>query len=150
PTSHQYFFFSKVIQKGLNIMNIINCDIAFRGKCISTGEWVYGVPVSNSRKTCIVRLNDSDELTSIQVIPETVGRFTELYDKKGNGICVGDIVFYRNIYSNMFLQVKWINYFGMFIAENVKMPKSILLSNINHKVEIMGNIHDNPEWLENV
>lgn len=134
-------------------MNIINCDVAFRGKSISTGKWVYGVPVSNSRKTCIVRLNDSDELTSIQVIPETVGRFTELYDKKGNGICVGDIVFYRNyrnIYSNMFLQVKWINYFGMFTAENGKIPKVILLSNINHKVEIISNIHDNPEWLKSV
>lgn len=134
-------------------MNIVNCDVAFRGKSITTGEWVYGVPVSNSRKTCIVRLNDSDELTSIQVIPETVGQFTELYDKKGNGICVGDIVFYRNyrnIYGNMFLQIKWIDYFGMFTAENDKIPKVILLSNINRKVEIIGNIHDNPELLKNV
>ncbi|MCM1508072.1 MAG: YopX family protein [Ruminococcus flavefaciens] len=127
-------------------MNIVNCDVAFRGKSISTGEWVYGVPVSNSRKTCIVRLNDSDELTSIQVIPETVGQFTELYDKKGNGICVGDIVFYRN----MFFQIKWIDYFGMFTAENDKIPKVILLSNINRKVEIIGNIHDNPELLKNL
>lgn len=131
-------------------MNIINCDVAFRGKSISTGEWVYGVPVSNSRQTFIVRLKDSGELKSVQVIPETVGQFTELYDKKGNGICVDDIVFYRNIHGNMILQVKWIDYFGMFTAESGKIPKVILLSNINRNVEIIGNIHDNPEWLKSV
>ncbi|MDE6424709.1 MAG: hypothetical protein K2K89_01015, partial [Ruminococcus sp.] len=153
PTSHQYFFFSKVIQKGLNIMNIINCDVAFRGKSISTGEWVYGVPVSNSRKTCIVRLNDSDELKSVQVIPETVGQFTGFYDQKGNGICVDDIILYRNIrniHGNMILQVKWTGYFGMFTAESDRPIKVVQLSNINRKVEIIGNIHDNHEWLENV
>lgn len=131
----------------------MNYEILFRGKKLDNNEWVYGVPVSNSHKTCIVRLNDSDELTSIQVIPETVGRFTELYDKKGNGICVGDIIFYRNyrnIYGNMILQVKWVDYFGMFTAENDRLPKAVLLSKINHKVEIIGNIHDNPEWLKSI
>lgn len=134
-------------------MNIINCDVAFRGKSISTGEWVYGVPVSNSRQTFIVRLKDSGELKSVQVSPETVGQFTELYDKKGNGIFVDDIVLYRNrrnIFDNMRLQVKWIHYFGMFTAENGKICKAIQLSNINRNVEIIGNIHDNPEWLKSV
>ncbi len=125
-------------------MNIINCDVAFRGKSISTGEWVYGVPVSNSHKTCIIRLNDSDDLKSFQVIPETVGQFTELYDKQGNGIFIDDIV----IYPNMILQVKWISYFGTITAENDEIPKVVLLSNINRKVRVIGNIHDNPELLK--
>lgn len=126
---------------------MLNYNVEFRGKSISTGEWVYGVPVSNSHQTFIVRLNDSGELKSVQVIHETVGQFTELYDKKGKGICVDDIVFYRNIHGNMFLQVKWLAYFGMFTAENGKIPKVILLSNINRNIEIIGNIHDNPDLL---
>lgn len=102
-------------------MNIVNCDVAFRGKSISTGEWVYGVPVSNSCKTCIIRLNDLDELKSFQVIPETVGQFTELYDKQGNGIFIDDIVIYRN----MILQVKWISYFGMITAEKIVLGEEL-------------------------
>ena len=131
----------------------MNNEILFRGKRLDNDEWVYGVPVSDSSKTCIVRLNDSDELTSIQVIPETVGQFTGFYDKKGNGICVGDIVFYRNyrnIYGNMILQVKWVDYFGMFTAESDRPIKVVQLSHINHNVEVFGNIHDNPELLKSV
>ena len=137
--------------KNIERSDIMNHEILFRGKRLDNDEWVYGVPVSDSSKTCIISLSDSDELKSVQVIPETVGQFTGFYDRKGNGICVDDIVIYRNyrnIFSSMFLQVKWVDYFGMFTAENGEISKVILLSNINRKVEIISNIHDNPEWLK--
>lgn len=128
----------------------MNSEILFRGKRLDNDEWVYGMPVANSRKTCIISLSDSDELKSIQVIPETVGQFTGFYDKKGNGICVDDIIFYGNIHGNMILQVKWVGYFGMFTTESDKPIKVVQLSNINRKVEIIGNIHDNPELLQSI
>ena len=131
----------------------MNHEILFRGKRLDNDEWVYGVPVSDSSKTCIISLSDSDELKSVQVIPETVGQFTGFYDRKGNGICVDDIVIYRNyrnIHGNMILQVKWIGYFGMFTAESDRPIKVVQLSNINRKVEVFGNIHDNPELLKSV
>ena len=128
----------------------MNSEILFRGKRLDNNEWVYGVPVSDSSKTCIISLNDSDELKRVTVIPETVGQFTGFYDKKGNGICVDDIILYRNIHGNMILQVKWTGYFGMFTAESDRPIKVVQLSNINRKVEVFGNIHDNPELLKSV
>ena len=139
--------------KNIERSDIMNHEILFRGKRLDNDEWVYGVPVSDSSKTCIISMNDSDELKSVQVIPETVGQFTGFYDRKGNGICVDDIILYRNyhnIHNNMILQVKWIGYFGMFTAESDRPIKVVQLSNINRKVEIIGNIHDNPELLQSI
>lgn len=73
-------------------------DILFRGKRFDNGEWVEGYycPTPFSRFPCKPAIYPADIINSnwqgIEVIPETIGQYTDLNDKKGQKIFKGDIV----------------------------------------------------------
>ena len=96
-------------------------EIKFRGKRVNNGEWVYGfycelkdlvghISIANwVPKYYIIslkaRLRDNEygdfNLDGVfEVIPETVGQFIGLSDKKGIGIYKGDIVIIQDEYDN--------------------------------------------------
>lgn len=130
--------------------------IKFRGKDYETGEWTQGhffqrlghypaiiEPRPHNGKVMYVETAVSDE---------TVGQFTGMLDKNGKEIYEGDILRLGNSPSGI-CEVKWngsITAFCIrFSYENELGSKPLGEWVICERdIEIIGNIHDNPELLK--
>ena len=131
-------------------------EIIFRGKRIDNGEWVYGSLFVGFQKCyicpeAIAMYNFDGALCLggfVEVSPESVGQYTGLKDKHGKKIFEGDILLLDDIKGI-------VNYgTGCFC---VKLPSPDYLYRNNPAIdmvlneypglEIIGNIHDNPELL---
>ena len=129
--------------------------ILFRGKRIDNGEWVYGVafPHDNCGKVTMFRQNQGDgALEGLEVLHETVGQYTGLTDKNGKKIFDGDIVKVTGLYPDrdgeqriwrQFRVGEVFYYHGAFFFGKWELQKAS-----EKCIEIIGNIHDNPELLE--
>lgn len=126
-------------------------EILFRGKRKDNGEWVKGdfcspcniVFLENGYDAALGK-NDCPICNDLEVILETVGQYTGLTDKHGNKFFEGDICKHRSYYSgNIVISV--VTYTdGQFLA----MPDKNSGFNLSDELEVIGNIHDNPELLE--
>lgn len=126
--------------------------IKFRAKNLD-GEWVYGFYVEEDRQT----LNGFEKKYLIvnddghhYVKPETVGQFTGLYDKNGKEIYEGDIIIEKLRRARIDGE-KLVICFDDFEwqgknANGVTTSLSLLVE--YHTIEVIGNIHDNPELLK--
>lgn len=124
-------------------------EVLFRGKSVVTGDWIYGVPVSNDYITCIFKLIDGlGELKGFQVKPETVGQCTGLTDKNGTKIFEGDIIEYEEQYGIARYSVAYRNKSACFC---VKSCNDIIMGDFtfydSKKCKVIGNVYDNPELL---
>ena len=142
-------------------------EILFRGKRLHDNKWIYGNFVSDCegnphiiepRFFCEdghhLQYEDNTD-TPVFIIPETVGQYTGLADKNGvrifegdicrfkrfNDIHVGEIVF--NVTTASFVM----RYQSIVGAYGEKATQKMLLS-VCDDIEVIGNIHDNPELLE--
>lgn len=108
--------------------------IKFRGKRVDNGKWVYGDLFQSfcEDKAFINPTNclNMDEYDFREVDKETVGQFIGVLDKNG-----------KEMYEDDVMQI--IN--GKC---KVDMHYSTLYHIEHHKIEIIGNIHDNPELLK--
>ena len=111
-------------------------EILFRGKSVYTGKWAVSV--------CPHGVMHSGHLCD-DFMPETVGQFTGLTDKNGKKIFEGDIC--KGAWGTIF-QVVYDDWYLGFRA----IVKSGLSVSIDYfgldRIEVLGNIHDNPELLE--
>lgn len=124
-------------------------DILFRGKRKDNGLWVYGDlrQYSETHKG----IYDYDLRQTVKgIIPETVGQYTGLTDKNGKKIFEGDVVTdseYGGVYSVRYFGDNEYPAFDVFPElETVECNGLSFLSNVNC-LEVIGNIHDNPELL---
>ena len=141
-------------------------EILFRGKCVDSGEWVYGNLIEDkwgddNGNTIYAILQDrvapymAELWTPVRVIPETVGQYTGLKDKDGRRIFEGDIVRfdYVNDDGNDAAE-DFLIFFakGAFRAQylgNIKCAPNTLYDEIGtDECYVVGNKWDNPELLE--
>lgn len=122
----------------------------YRGKSLDTGKWVYGYLVfgNNKQNACIVHKQGNNEMHMTAVDPKTVGQFTGyLMNKKK--VFEGDVLHKaeqknssrdRSYYSI----VKWLGVRWVASGWNGEMRINPELGYRN--MDIVGNIHDNPEF----
>ena len=146
-------------------------EILFRGKRTYNGEWIEGIYCpyiwamffKRSEKPHIIILSDDKNIDGLwcEVLPETVGQFTGLTDKNGKRIFEGDIVkctdtindFEFNAvveFGNPNGEYNW-GYQLKFISgeeSNFDILCWVDMEETGAYIEIIGNIHDNPELLE--
>ena len=147
-------------------------EIKFRGKRVDNGEWGFGFLVIsetsyNDNQYCIIDQKNHFGLSSTKngnlcfsesdtrvhhVIPETVGQFTGLFDKNGTPIYEGDC--FNGSLDNT--HVCWCDECKQFQLIITDMNECLSCLGDYHwaefvadeDIEIIGNIHDNPELLE--
>ena len=132
-------------------------EFLFRGKRIGNGEWIYGYYVHQygSYQIYVADTNIGEfEFDQIHIDPETAGQFTGLTDKNGKKIFEGDIVKTDSkdtfmVYGKPYVVEFDDEYECGFVMRWKKVEH--LFGDIWNKseiLEIIGNIHDNPELLE--
>ena len=136
-------------------------EIIFRGKCIETGEWVsgfYGEKINVNTGdndsfiiTPTLNFNPTQSyFTDIQVIPDTVGQFTGLFDKNGKKIFEGDILENKiNKYYKGRVVVIYSSRKARFeVNKSIAYSHKDLAHMLYLNFEVIGNIHNNTELLE--
>lgn len=119
-------------------------EILFRGKKKDNEKWIDG-GYSEFRNF------SGEEVYNIihngyanEIIPETIGQYTGLTDKNGTNIFEGDIV--KGSWNTNF-QIYYDDWYLGFRAKD----KNGYCNAIDYygldKLEVIGNIHDNPELL---
>ena len=120
-------------------------EILFRGKFGK--DWKYGYLSVEPKGIVIKEPYELNQSHIWHIDPSTVGQYTGLTDKNGNKIFEGDIVKYGDTVHNVvFEQRNGTAYFGLVYSTLETAP----FDNYQdlRQIEVIGNIHDNPELLE--
>lgn len=127
-------------------------EIIFRGKRLDNGVWVYGfychVPRGRLDRDehLIQTVKKSGKMGMLHCVdPSTVGQYTGLKDKNGKRIFEGDVITVAGEVGCF--ELKFNENTAMFVMDGDAIRASF---NIfwPDEVEVIGNIHDNPELLE--
>lgn len=130
-------------------------EILFRGKRKADNTWISGLFVNNNYGAWIVNYCDIVGRFEYQeVIPETVGQFTGLNDKNDKKVFEGD-------YDVNYDVVAWCDKRQGWAMKAYDSPTddfmlchcyqcegNFEINDIDMSLEIIGNIHNNPELIK--
>lgn len=126
--------------------------VKFRGKT-QDGKWVYGDLMHDNIGGCYIYPLECDNLYKENaVIPESVGQSTGLHDKNGKEIYEGDVITQLLVFQNG-ERYDYITRIGQVVFDKlwcfVMLSKGRLYHLFGDGVtqEVIGNIHDNPNFL---
>jgi uncharacterized phage protein (TIGR01671 family) len=131
-------------------------EIKFRGKGINSGQWFYGSAVTFGNKAYIFKMLRLLRMEHAEVVPDTVGQFIGLFDEDGREIYEGDIIKIVEEFDdeNVYTRIGVVCFEeGMYELQDKNGKHFAYLGWLMHddaitKLEVIGNIHDNPEMLE--
>ena len=146
-------------------------EILFRGKRKDNGEWVEGIPM----RTNSTEIGIGKKITFMNVVPwtdkrkgkilayfdpkncpaiddNTICQYTGLCDENGTKIFEGDIVKHIQKYEisgevKSIAVIKWNEAYSCWSVEYTNGRITAFLGTEYHKIEVIGNAHDNPELL---
>ncbi|HCW3194937.1 TPA: hypothetical protein OXD26_001781 [Listeria monocytogenes] len=121
-------------------------EIEFRGQNIN-GHWAHGNLAIIKEKLDRAEIgayisNSAGAPFAYQVRPETVGQYTGLKDKNGKKIFEGDVGW--DEHNECYGVVKFEEGKFLYVWENLVED----LWEVADNIEVIGNIHENPELLE--
>ena len=135
-------------------------EILFRGKRMDNGEWIFGYYFQKKNlfsedglpvKHCI----SDDPPFGAEVEPKTVGQYTGMKDKNGKRIFEDDVCRFREWSKGEMCwvgKVHWEHQQFMISGgpnkECETMFELCLSRFIPENIEVIGNVHDNPELME--
>lgn len=140
----------------------MNRELKFRGMIKETGKCIYGqvyygdgiVWITDSKN---INLNTHSNIAWFEIIPETVGQFTGLFDVNGKEIYEGDII--KMIDEHFEGDYKYYGFLGKIefndgcygVIGNGEYEYINLdeCSIHNYHFEKIGNIHQHPHLLKN-
>lgn len=139
-------------------------EMLFRGKQVGNGKWVLGYYYKAKHYRSDTELCDyiaiphsnipNEPSDHIMVVPETVGQYTGLTDKRGRKIFEGDILSAR---ITQLSQYRFEKENAVVYFDDEEHNWSVKFSNGNKcrlwtyatsDFYLIGNIHDNPELLK--
>lgn len=119
--------------------------IKFRGKSILTDEWFYGDLVhSADKKRTAILVNDKDSYDECEVVPETVGQFTGLYDCEGKEIFEGDILDFNGLK----VEVRFVRGVFAFLVNGNLDDELCGDCRTDLFAKVIGNVYENPDILK--
>ena len=134
-------------------------EILFRGRLTNKSRWVYGCLINNiyGAVPAIMTEQSVDDAFNLDfeydhVEEKTVGQFTGLTDKNGRKIFEGDVV--RDEYNGGIARIAFLQqgcgWYLVFKNTDRRMGHRSRNSAYDNdlELEVIGNIHDNPELLE--
>ena len=145
-------------------------EVKYRGRRLDNGAWEYGDLIENQGRNFIYHatsettIEDNDDgrivIAAVEVDHNTVGQYTGLKDRNGKKIYEGDILHERVAIRIVDRRIVKFCY-GSFIAESTynqgaqcygephEKFQSLKYFSVNDiKIEVVGNIHDNSEFLK--
>lgn len=131
-------------------------EILFRGKCVQVGiyheRWIEGFYGEDDGKALIAHNTDLG-MVGYFCDPDTIGQYTGLTDKNGTRIFEGDIikqVIPHNLVQPFIFTVNWCEECAMFVLPCITNDafESDFTVMRSDEIEVVGNIHDNPELLK--
>ena len=155
-------------------------EILFRGKRLDNGEWVEGYLIHDEYCNTFIPYIGylmGDDTDVAEVDPNTVGQFTGLCDKNGKKIFEGDIFkfpdeVWESYYTSCGTEYNswetenygvvgycedyarydfvWYKHNENSVYADLHENHTIQFADFVIELEVIGNIHDNPELLEGV
>lgn len=137
-------------------------EILFRGKRLGNGEWVEGYyakcqePINHGIGYILPKVKSLEFGNIIciggfiEVIPDTIGQYTGLTDRNGTRIFEGDIVEVGDFNSeDGYGEIMWDEQTARFaISGSTNILFADFDNYFGNEIEVIGNIHDNPELLK--